>query len=224
MAYGLLNEPSCRNSKHCSSCMRKFIRHVLWRWDYNPLGKAGLTDYLTLQRYPALVNLFYPLEYMNRWSALITLTLVLCDVAIQSPTLAQPRPFPHQWKETVLMGSNLSLSGTNCVTDRSKALMGIGLHLSFKPGQCKCEEALKGGGHLLRQYRYWSNVHHLRGVSSNPQHSHGPAPPPVRTLFSRRAAAQLWWPLHHGRQEKSLRASNPQKYNWNLRCTSEFSL
>lgn len=52
------------------------------------------------------------------------------------------------------MGSNLSLSETNCVTESSKALMGIGSHLSFKPGQCEYEEALKGGGHLLRQYRY----------------------------------------------------------------------
>lgn len=52
------------------------------------------------------------------------------------------------------MGSNLSLSEINCVTKRSKALMGIGLLLSYKPGQRKYEEALKGGGHLLRQYRY----------------------------------------------------------------------
>lgn len=141
---------------------------------------------------------------MNRWFALITLTLVLCDVAIESPILAQPRPFPHQWKETVLMGSNLSLSETNCVTERSKALMGIGLHLSFKPGQCKYEEALKGGGHLLRQYRYWSNVHHLRGWDQTPNSPTVLGPRLCEPLFSRKAGAQLWWPLDCRREEKSL--------------------
>lgn len=182
---------------------------LIWRiiWRYN----------VTLSR--ALGYLLYTLEYMNRWSALITLTLVLCDVAIESPTLAQPRPFPHQWKETVLTGSNLSLSETNCVTESSKALMGIGLHLSFNPGQCKYEEALKGGGHLLRQYRYWSDVHHLRGWDQTPNTPTVLGPRLCEPLFSRKAAArsQAWGKI-------PLRALNPQKYNWDLRCTFEFSL
>lgn len=68
--------------------MRKFIRQsVIYKFcedgrDYKPLGKAGFDGLFD-------VNLFYTLEYMNRWSPLITSTLVLCDVATASPTLAK---------------------------------------------------------------------------------------------------------------------------------------